>query len=387
MRAPTSTGRGSPLATRFCIAGAMATAAYAAGWADAASAAAPPPCGGAPQVTDATGDGHHNNTDVVAAWLAEQSGRVQAVIQPRVAVWEPAHPDSDAAGFALLYDLGGQVRYVRAEAPREAPVRFDHGTWTSSGGFAHVGATTGEAVAGPGGTVTIDVPGILPGAVLARPFVLTYDGVDSTGPHWVDRAPGGVTPDGVEYGADFVAGSCAGPGGGGPQPGGGGATTTAVQLRAPRRLVGGGTATVGGRVLPARAGVTVAVTATARGARVRRARTQADGTFSLLVPIAETTRLRAVAEGIGSQTQTVTVRSKVRIRVRGAVVRGSVSPRLPGQVLLLRSGAVEPTARTKARGGSFCIRLAHPRPGRYQAVFIPSGRRAERSTSNTGVIR
>jgi hypothetical protein len=83
----------------------------------------------------------------------------------------------------------------------------------------------------------------------------------------------------------------------------------------------------------------------------------------------------------------VTVRSKVRIRVRGAVVRGTVRPRLPGQVLLLRSGAVEPTARTKARRGRFRIRLADARPGRYQAVFIPSGRRAERSTSNTGVIR
>jgi hypothetical protein len=164
-------------------------------------------------------------------------------------------------------------------------------------------------------------------------------------------------------------------------------TTTAVQLRAPRQLVGGGTATVGGRVLPARAGVTVAVTATARGAQVRRVGTQGDGTFSLLMPISETTRLRAVAEGIGSQTQTVAVRSKVRIRVRGAVIRGSVRPRLPGRVLLLRAGAVEPTARTRARGGRFRIRLAHPRPGRYQVVFIPSDRRAERSTSNTGVIR
>jgi hypothetical protein len=133
--------------------------------------------------------------------------------------------------------------------------------------------------------------------------------------------------------------------------------------------------------------VTVAVTATARGARVRRVSTQSDGSFSLLVPISETTRLRAVAEGIGSQTQAVTVRSKVRIRVRGAVVLGSVRPRLPGRVLLLRSGAVKPTARTNARAGRFRIRVAHPRPGRYQAVFIPSGRRAERSISNTGVIR
>jgi hypothetical protein len=234
---------------------------------------------------------------------------------------------------------------------------------------------------------------VLPGTVLARPFVLTYDGVTGTEPHWVDRAPGGVTPEGIEYGADFVAGSCSGPGGGGPlPPGGGAATTTAVQLSAPRRLVGGGKATIGGRVLPARAGVRVVVTATARRARVRRVSTQADGSFSLLLPIAETTRLRAVAEGIGSQTRTVTVRSKVRIRIRQAgggavVVRGRVRPDLPGRVLLLRANAVDPTARTAARHGRFRIRLGHPRPGRYQAVFIPSGQRAERSTSNAGVIR
>jgi membrane-bound lytic murein transglycosylase B len=44
-------------------------------------------------------------------------------------------------------------------------------------------------------------------------------------------------------------------------------------------------------------------------------------------------------------------------------------------------------ARTTAQGGRFTLRLKHPRPGRYQAIFIPTGERAERSTSNTGVIR
>ena len=287
MRAPTTIRRGRSLATRICLAGVVAGAASAATWPGAA-AAAPPPCGGVPQITDAAGDGHHANTDVVAAWLAESSGRVQAVIQPRVAVWEPAHDDSEAAGFALLYELAGQVRYVRAEALRSAPVRFDHGTWTRSGGFARTGATTGAAVAGAGGTVTIDVPGVLPGTVLARPFVLTYDGGGAE-PHWVDRAPGGVLPESIEHGADFVAGSCSGPGGGPGGPGPGGGAITAVQLQAPRRLVGGGTAMVEGRVVPARAGVDVVLTATARRARVRRATTQADGTFSRLLPIAETT--------------------------------------------------------------------------------------------------
>ena len=135
----------------------------------------------------------------------------------------------------------------------------------------------------------------------------------------------------------------------------------------------------------------MAVTASARRAVVRRAVTQADGSFSLLLPVGETTRVRAVADGLGSQTRTITVVSTVRIAVReraggAVVVRGTVRPRLPGRVLLLRRGAVKPTATAKARGGRFRIRLAAPRRGRYQAVFIPSGARAERSTSNTGAI-
>ena len=87
--------------------------------------------------------------------------------------------------------------------------RFDYGTWTRAGGFVSGGSTTGETTTGPGGTVTIDVgqaTGAVPGGTLARPFVLTYDGSDGVEPHWVDRAPGGVTPDGIEFGADYVVG-------------------------------------------------------------------------------------------------------------------------------------------------------------------------------------
>ncbi len=111
-----------------------------------------------------------------------------------------------------------------------------------------------------------------------------------------------------------------------------------------------------------------------------------------MLPIGRTSTVRAVAEGIASQTRTITVRSTVRIRVRrraggAAVVRGRVAPDLPGRVLLLRGEAVRPAATARARDGRFRIRLAAPRRGRYQAVFIPSGDAAERSTSNTGVIR
>lgn len=357
------------------------------------AAAVPPPCGGTPQMADASGDGHHDNTDIVAAWLSEQAGRLQVVIQLRQARWEPAHTEPNAvAGFAFLFDVGGRTGYVRAEAARQAPVRFDYGTWTRSGGFASAGATSGEAEAGAGGTATIDVPaqtGATPGAVLSRLFVMTSDGPPDDEPHWVDRAPGGKTPDDPAFGADFVVGSC--PAAGAPP---GGVRTTAVQLTVPRRLKGGGTARIFGRVAPARAGVPVELTATTTRRRsvVRRVVTRADGTFAVSLPVSETTRLRAVAEGIGSQTRTLTVASTVRIKVRrlrggGAIVTGRVRPALPGRVLWLRSNAARPTATTRPRKGRFRLRLRRPRPGRYQAVFIPSGARAERSTSNTGVIR
>jgi hypothetical protein len=102
--------------------------------------------------------------------------------------------------------------------------------------------------------------------------------------------------------------------------------------------------------------------------------------------------VRAVAEGLGSKTVTIAMKSRVRIKVRRLksgtiVVSGTTSPKLPGRILLLRTNAVKATARTTARNGRFELRLKHPKRGRYQAVFIPSGDRAERSTSNTGVIR
>jgi hypothetical protein len=68
-------------------------------------------------------------------------------------------------------------------------------------------------------------------------------------------------------------------------------------------------------------------------------------------------------------------------------VSGTTSPKLTGRILWLRSNAIRPSARTTARNGRFTLRIKNPRRGRYQAVYIPNDNRAERSTSNTGVIR
>jgi hypothetical protein len=361
----------------------LVAAAAVAAFAPEAWAMPPAPCAGT-QIIDPRGDGHHTNTDVTAAWLTESAGRLQAVVAVDNGLWAPAHPDSESAGVALLYEIAGQTRYARVTTFPAALPAYDHGTW--AGGFVSAGATTGAVTSGAGGTVTLDLPAQPAGTVLARPFVLTFDGAEGGGPHWVDRAPGGIAPDEPAVGADFVVGSCTAPPTGGPGP------LTAVALSAPARRTGSGSVTVSGRVTPARAGVAVTVTAAARTTTTRTATTGADGSFSLVLRLSETTQVRAVAEGRGSQTLTVALRSRVRIKVRKrrsgtVVVSGTTSPKLTGRILWLRAGAVRPSARATARNGRFTLRLEHPRRGRYQAVFIPTGNRAERSTSNTGVIR
>src|SRR4051794_33762984 len=167
---------------RFVAAGALAMAVL--GIAAGAARAAPPACNNSPQITDASGDGHHPGTDVLAAWWTESSGHLQAVIQVRAGLFVAEHGDAEinGSGFVFVYTGGGVVRYVRANAPAQDhasdPVAFDYGTYTSPGGFASSGATTGAAEPSSGaGTVTIDVPGAAAGSVLTNAFVVTYDGI------------------------------------------------------------------------------------------------------------------------------------------------------------------------------------------------------------------
>jgi hypothetical protein len=362
------------LLQRFAALGALALTAIL----PTTARAAPPPCDSSPQIIDASGDGHHPGTDVLAAWWSESSGHLQAVIQVRVGRFVAEHDDAEVngSGFALVFSQAGVTRYVRANAPAQDhasdPVTFDFGTYTSPGGFASAGATTGTAEPSAGaGTVLLDVPGVSAGTLLTSPYVVTYDGINSGIPDWVDHAPGGIDPTEASFGADYVAGACG--------------ATASVELSAPSKVTGRKTVTVSGRVLPGRAGVSVVLT---RSPGTPLTLTSAaDGTFSARVAIGETSRLRASAAGIASRELTVTMHAKVRIRVKGRRVTGTTDPPLPGRVLWLRSNAVTPSARATARNGKFRLTLRHPRRGRYQAVFIPSGKRAERATSNTGVIR
>ena len=349
-----------------------------------APAVAPAPCAGVVQINDVQGDGHHAATDILSAWFSEAAGRLQAVIKVRDGTWVPSHEDSNAAGYALVFNAGGQTLYVRAVAPPPTAgvIAYDYGTWTLAGGFVSAGATTGEAAYGTGGTVTIDVPagtGAVPGTVLTDLFALTYDGVDGPSqPHWVDRGPGGTTPAGTEFGADYVVGGCVGTGG----------AIVAVDLKAPAKRTGSGKVEVRGGVVPATAEIEVALESrTEDGLKTKHVTTDAAGRFSAPIKLGETTRVRARSGGLASQTETVTMHSRTEISVRpspgdGVLIRGRTDPGLPGKALLLGSGAATPSARSKVRDGRFKFDLERLEKGRYVAVYIPSNDRAERSTSN-----
>ena len=148
--------------------------------------------------------------------------------------------------------------------------------------------------------------------------------------------------------------------------------------------------------MPARAGVTVRLTLKPRRkntpAVVRTVATQVDGTYAYDFQAVETSLVNAVAEGINAQTKTVAVQSTVSMKLRRlrsgkTVVSGKVGPRIPGRVLLLRANAFASTATTTAAKGRFTFKARRLSRGRYQVVFIPSGARAERSTSKSGVVR
>jgi hypothetical protein len=368
-----------------------------------AVAQAPPPCNNAPQITDALGDGHHDGTDVLAAWFSEAGGGLQAVIQVRSGIWVPQHSDAtvNGSGYAMLFALGGDTKYVRASAAPDGTMTYDYGTYTGPSTFTTTGdATTGSVVYATGGTVTIDIPaalGATPGAVLGSPFVLTYDGIVLGVPTPVDHAPGGQLPDDAARGADYVVGSCAatagpgvtGPGTGAPASGATG-NVTAVRLTAPKRLVGGGTAAIAGSVVPAQAGLDVRLSRHGIATAFSHAKTAANGTFRFTVPVREITEVRATAGGINSDTLTVDVASKVRVhvrRLRGGIVGidGTYSPALPGRALLLGRFSAKPKATRSIKGGRFGFRFSRARAprGSLQIVVVPSRGRAGRATSNT----
>jgi hypothetical protein len=222
-------------------------------------------------------------------------------------------------------------------------------------------------------------------------------------PGWVDQAPGGTLPGDRARGADYVVGSCAaGAGGTGPAgagdavgalPGARPGQVASVLIRAPKQMVGGGTATITGRVVPAIAGVDVAIGRRAHGLATTHTRTAADGSFKVRVPVRETVQVRATAGGRRSTTLTVAVTAKARIHVKrltGGFVRiqGTYAPALPGRALLLGRFATSPTATASVRNGRFSFRIRRSRAprGGLQVVVIPSRNRAERATSNTVVL-
>ena len=217
--------------SRALAAGACtALAAFAALPATTAVAAPPAPCNNAPQITDASGDGHHAPTDVLSAWWSEANGRLQAVIK--------VYAGTPAGRARRGRDPGGRVRVrlqrrsADALRPRDR-CRIGGATDVTTtaptrrvGGFTSAGSTTGVVESGPrtGGTVTIDVPAVAAGTRCSRVRSSSPTTASTAAGHWVDHAPGGALPTDPARGADYVVGSC-GAAPGTPTPGGGGGRT------------------------------------------------------------------------------------------------------------------------------------------------------------------
>lgn len=360
------------------LAAAAGLLALAAASPTGAAAAAPQPCLGVPQIVDASGDGHHPGTDVLAAWFSEQDGGLQAVIQVSAGIWVPEHADEEVneGGYALVFTAGGQARYVRARAAEDGALTYDYGLYPAPGVFSSQGTTTGEVSYAPQpGTVTIDVPaatGATPGQVLTDSYALTYDGLTGGVPHWVDHGPGGELPTDPARGADYSVGSC-----------------SVVSLTAPAVITGGGTIQVSGDVAPPAAGLAVELTKTALSVEVLPGTTAADGSFTFPVTVSERTSFRAKVGGVNSQTVTVDVQAVVTAKLRRfrsgrVIVRGRTRPALPGRVLLLAKGQFKPRAKKSVRDGAFKFAFGPARltRGSYQVVYIPQGDRARRDTSN-----
>ncbi len=343
------------------------------------ASAAPVPCGGTAQITDASGDGHHQNSDVISAWFSGTPEALQAVITLRLGLFEPAHDDSDAVAYAMIFRTGTDWRYVRAIAGRAAAITYEYGTWSPLTYFQPFGSTTGSATVENGsGVVAIDIPtvfGITPVSTISTPFVMTNDGMDGGIPHWVDRAPGGVAPDSGEYGADLVVGACSTAVDG----------ATGVTLSGPVRMVGAGTARVTGVVAGAQAGVAVTLIATGVVTRTYTSTTTGGGAFTASIPIRATTTIRATAAGLGSPTITVISRERVTVKGRVRASRSAtvvVSPALPGRALLLRPVGFQPLATARVRNGVATLHVPASAVGRAQVVIIPDGGRAERAQSS-----
>jgi hypothetical protein len=359
-------------------------------------------------VVDASGDGHHLETDILSAWLVEPSaGSLAAVLTMRNATWRPEHLDEETitSGAAVVFRVnGGPRQYLRVSSDEDGPEIYDHGTWSAVGGFAAAGAATGRVTYGFGGAVVIDAPvslRVTPGDRVTEIFGLTYDGVTGGVTHWVDRAPGGTDPVGTAFGADYVVGACAAAGDSSGNGGGAGgsvtdpAATSAVALDVVASPRAAGVVTVRGRVVPARAGVSVTVERRVAGAaRSGVVRTASDGTYVATLPLRERTSIRASVGDVRSQSVEVAVRSRVslagwRNRSGAMGLTATVYPGLRGRILVLRPEDVRPVRVIPVVDGRAVYRLALPRGlrGSFDAVYEPAAGRALSSSSQTVRVR
>ena len=311
---------------------------------------------------------------------------------------EPQHDDADVNGAgtrnALQRRRRREVRPGDIPPASDGPPTYDYGVYTAPKTFTTSGPTTGSIfTAVTGGSATIDAR-----PQPARPTACSSTTRGSTRTTESSEAsrPTSTTRTG-RHDADRRR----------PRRrlrrrllrGRSGDHRRGAAEVTPSTLKGGlgKTVTVTGNVLPAREDVFVALTREAKlSAKFTYLHTDEDGAFAVTIPVDETTELRAIAESISSQTLTVTMNSTVKIakqrltRGRGRVRPGTVSPTLPGRLLLLPSNAFKPTqtkqisARGRSRSCSSGPSRAATRSCSSPATTVRSARRRTRCASGRG---
>lgn len=337
----------------------------------------PSPCDGVFQVTDAKGDWHHDNTDVLGAFFRYANGAVTANVVV-VDQHERVEHEGNVAVFWRMAWNGsdGVRRWVGATGSR-----YEHGTVDGTA-YKVAGETQGTRFAGSNGIVQIVIPGAGPGATLYQPVVLTGETKLDGSPDYGDRAPGGTSPSETATGADYVVSECGAPAESPPGPGGStSAGVTGVVLdESSLRLRYLKVATISGRLSPGNAGVRVELT-DATGKVLGTAATAEGGRFSLRLRVRERMELKVRAAGVSSATLPLEVDPLIRLRKRrvgsGLKVSGWIRPaskRAIADVEQRTGGQWIAVKTVKLRKGRFSTTLRGVRRARLRVVLQEAGR-------------
>ena len=200
------------------VAGATPVIISAAVGVSALAAAPPAPCDGAPQISDASEDGHHPATDVLAAWFSEASGHLQAVIQVRAGLVGRRARRRRRQRLRVRVRVhrrrpdAVRARQRAGRTTRPTPVTYDYGTYTRRAGSPAPGRPPASRRGAPrrdGDDRRAGGPGRDRRHDAGQPVRRSpTTGSTAACPTGSTTRPAATEPSEAAFGADYVVGSC-----------------------------------------------------------------------------------------------------------------------------------------------------------------------------------